>query len=211
MEAKKEGNSNDKYIRKLAVHSKIEEVVAITREFLKETYKIKHEYTFDEFKELFEKKHIPPETRSGIIDICELFSHLEYKQRKPNKREVEKLKKKIRDIIRGVSPKKVEEKKRPIIFKKVKKKAEKIKKNVDKHKEKKEKVEKVKENIAKEIIKRVKEEKPKDEKETKEIVRFIDASLDVGMKLPEIKKELNDMGFHKDNIDYVIEKRKKSY
>jgi hypothetical protein len=200
MEKKEEVTSN-KYISRIYSYSQIDELSRLLKEFLKDFFSVKYEYTFSEIAELVKRKHIESEAREEIIAVCQLFEELEYKPKKPSKAEIEKIKKLLKLIIKQTLPDEKKGKKHSLFND--------IADNIEKKKRKKElidkKVDKIKEDITQNIIKKVKEKIDPAVKDSEymEILRFISTSERLGIKKSQITKELKEMGFKKEKIDAV--------
>ena len=112
MKRKKEGpifNYNN-YIKKVNSQKDIENLVLVTREFLREAFKINYEYTFNELKEVIKKKKkILPEIQPKYMVLCEKFEHLEYRPSKPTKKEISRIKVMIKEVIKESMPSSIEE------------------------------------------------------------------------------------------------------
>ena len=203
-----------KYLRKVSSHDKIEELSLIIRGFLKELLNLKYELTFREVEEITKRKHIPPEIQEKIILICERLESLEYRPTKPTKKEIGRLKGLVRVLIKESCPEDEKDKKNHL--NKVIKKAKKTKVKKQKHADIIKKINKRKEDIKKRIIKKVIHDrikifkKSEISKEQKEITHYVNISLGLNMKIPNIKKELKGMGFKKQDIEIVIKKIKGS-
>jgi hypothetical protein len=206
---KKWDSANINYLNRISTHDKIEDLADILKSFLKQHLNIKHEFTFEEIKNNIDKKQISQDMKSKISFLCEKFSELEYRPSKPSKKDIDKLKKLLKEIVKEFLPK-PEETKKPILLPKVLKKTREIKKNKEKHKKIKNKVEEVHDNIHKNIIEKAKEKVSdrqfdiKKDKESREIARFISTSKKIGMKVSEIKKELKEMGFPQEKVDKIM-------
>lgn len=207
-----------KYISKISKLDKIENIVIITKEFLKNEFNIKYEYTFIELQKIIEKKRILPELQESIKELCEKFEHLEYRPTKPSKEEISRVKTFIKKIIKESSHKempKKDEKRFKKLMNKAGDRARKIKKNKEKQENISKKVKIVKQKIKKEIIKQAKKNmlnehlNNKKDKEHEEIMQFISTSKDLNINIAEIRKELKDLGFQKEKIDFALEKTKK--
>ena len=200
----------NKYISRVSNQKSIENIVSVIKEFLKDAFNIKYEYTFRELQEIVRKRRIFAETPEKFDKLCERFEHLEYRPTKPTKKEINKVKALVKEMIKESCHEETEEKKTK--FDKIKVKAEEIKKKTEKHKDIAKKIESVKQKITKAKIKEVKKNishEPiniKKDKECKEISRFISTSIKLDIKTSEIKKELREMGFQREKIELVISK-----
>lgn len=206
MESKKEAASlnSSKYLRRISNHHKIAELSLIIKDFFKESLHLQYEYTYEELEELVGRKRISPEIKEKIFSLCKHFESLEYRSRRPTGKGIQSLKKAMREIIKEIMPKTKAEKPSFNLL-------EKIRKNKRKHAIISKMIKKTKEEKTRNLIKKAQEEivnkEMKDDNEARQIAKFVSASLSLGVKIQDIRKELREMGFHKQKVDIVIKQR----
>ncbi len=204
---KKRSMDSQSYIRKISSHDKIDDLAAICKDFFREFLKLKYEFTFTELKDIASKKHSAAGILQELSEICRMFEELEYRQKKPGKAEITALKDLLRSTIRKSCPvEEVQKKAKQSIFNPIKKSIINIKKNSEKKQEIAEKTAKAKNSIVSRIFDRLKTSaaKPKKDEEDYEmsqIKKYIETSKAAGIKIPEIKKELKEMGFPVEKIN----------
>jgi hypothetical protein len=224
------------YLGRISSHNRIEDLSRITKEFFREVFDVKHEYTFQELKEIIGKKHISPEIKQNAYLLCDMLESLGYRPKKPSAKEIELVKRQMREIVKSAVPKEKKEGKQGIL-EGIAKAREKIKKVKEKHEKIIVSAEKHKDTIVRDLVKKLKEkpevrhasrdtsegsvatgidiagmldleakrgERHKRDEEYNEIVRFLKSSLGIGVKLPQIKKELKEMGFKEEKIKEVV-------
>jgi hypothetical protein len=206
MVKKRENISKSRYFHKVNSHNKIEDLTAIFKEFLRDVTNVKYEYTFKEIENIINHKHIPPQAKEKIMQLCENFEKLEFRPKKPAINEINNTKALFKQIITEILPKEGIREKKTImdnLFKKVKFAQKSMNKaKVKTENSRKEKV-RAMDIIEKKIKQRILERTFDSEKdlEYKELLKFIITSLDTGIKMNEIKKELKNMGFDSKKID----------
>jgi len=191
----KKGPDPLRFIRRINSHEKIDQLASDLKEFLKETHNIKHEYTFEEINDSIKNKRIDESIKVLIEKICSIFVELEYRPKKPSKKELSVLKKHFRDLVKSKAPAVVEKKPQKTYLAKIKRKKErheKIVHHVEFHQSKIQK--KAQENAREAIAKKI------DDKEIRTILKFIHTSVSVGQTRNEVKKELREMGFTEQKI-----------
>ncbi len=195
------------YLNKISSAKDIDKITELFREFLKNALNMKYEYTYDEISDIVSRKRIIDEAKKTIIHLSERFASLEYRPSKPNKKEIQEMKKELRSLVR-ISLEKDKVRKKTGLSKVV----DSLKKTRNKEKKLKEKAEQ--ENIlkTKKILDKVNDDisRPRLDKEYYQICRYISTSLQIGMKIDEIKKELSNMGFHKSKVEFAIKEVKKN-
>jgi hypothetical protein len=205
MVKKGENISKGKYFHKVNSHNKIEDLTAIFKEFLRDVTNVKYEYTFKEIENIINHKHIPPQAKEKIMRLCENFEKLEFSPKKPAINEINNTKALFKQIITDILPKEETQEKKTIIdnlFKKVKFAQKSMNKaKVKTENTRKEKV-KAMEIIEKKVKQRILERNltSDNDLEYRELLKFISTSLNAGIKINEIKKELKDMGFDSKKI-----------
>jgi hypothetical protein len=209
---KKEVKKKDcgKYLRKLTSHHKIEDIAAINKEFLRDFFNITHEFTFDELGELFKNKRTSPEVKARIAKVGMMFDELSYREEKPTLKEMRDIKAMMREVMKISCPETdveemtPEEKEKEEALRK-KEKEEEIIETVEKSKES------LKKGLEEKIHKDIKAPPPdiKNDDEYQEIRKYIALSLHFNKKIPIIRKNLKNMGFNREKVNFAINDLKK--
>jgi hypothetical protein len=199
MEKKEESCS--RYANRILKHNKIEDIAVDFREFIHNNLEIREEYTFGEFQEAIQRKHLNPDIKSKLSMLCTKFEELEYRPRKPSPSDIDTLKKIFREVIKDICPGEPIKKKKFVFkpFETIKKQKitdEKISKRVDIEKK----------SFLNDILSKLKNTPKTENIEIKEIQNFVIKSRKVGHSLSKIKKELKDMGFQTGNIEDAMKK-----
>jgi len=184
------------FLRKIASYHKIDELAIILKESLRDTFGMKYEYTFEEIESITKRKRLSKEMKLKLIEVCDRFTHLEYRKSNPSKKEISIIKKLMREWVKITVPPKAPEK-----VSALDEYVAKVGRSREKHKNIKRKVIREKEHIHKRISRQVKESlKHEEDKEINEIIKFIKTSLDLGIKKSLIRKELIEVGFESSKI-----------
>ncbi len=204
MQEKKEGHTVN-YTKKLPKKRSIEEYVKFFRRILSDVFLVSGSHTFLEAQQSIKGKKVSPQAKSMAIKLCDQFEQLEYRRAKPSDSEFTQLRKLLTELAKEFSTQKTKEEASFMgnILKNVgtakKKKRSGSRKAVStsislKPKQAGRKKEKtVKGNPAK-----------MSDSERKKIMRYAKTSKELGVATRVIKKELREMGFNDNNIDFVL-------
>ncbi|MBD3164952.1 hypothetical protein GF323_07170 [Candidatus Woesearchaeota archaeon] len=191
--------SRNAFLARISRHEKIGELADIFKELLKQEFNVRYQYTFEEIREIIRRKRIDDKIKFRIIELAESFEKLEYRPGKPGRKALNKLKKSLRQIARNCL-KNNKQKKQFSIQLGIKKKVEKAKRSIEKKEIRKRKIEdKVKKQIKKAPV--------EFDSECREIARYVNASMGAGIKSGEIRRELREMGFRKEKIEFVLKQK----